>query len=190
MRNERPQPDKGQPHKIRKQQWGHRRTVHKLVEDACPRFNQIGAHMEPEAQYADEGLTEHDHQANVEKSARNGDCEKDEKETRGEGGRDDWNPLRSGEESVRCMIGQRENKVSKEAAKREQDHPSSPLRAARCHHAVHEQQKAEPGIGQRRCKRRRIGEALEGSIEKESAFEVIENAAKSNQNREPTDQVA
>ncbi len=191
MRKECPHSDQRQAHKVRKQQRGHRRSaIDQLVEEAVTRFNKICLNVKPESQYADQGLRQHHDQAHIHESSRHGKYERNDQEAGCKRRGDDRNPFGLCEESIRRMIGQRQDKISEEAAQRQKDHPSRPLRAARAYHPIHQKKKSQSGICQRRCKWRRIRKALQSAIEKESALQVVENAAQSNQDRKPADQIA
>ena len=72
-----------------------------------------------------------------------------------------------------------------ESTKLPKNPPSASKMTQRAHsalravdHAIHEQQKAETGIGERRGKRRGISEALERAVKKEAALKVKEHAAR------------
>src|SRR5580658_8389371 len=88
------------------------------------------------------------------------------------------------------MVRQGKNEVSEEAAERKKDDPARPVGAARRHHSIHEQEKPKSRISQRSRKRSCISDALQCSIEKEPALQMIDHAPKPHQHRKPPNHVA
>ena len=178
---------------IGKQQRSHRRSaVDQLVEKAVARLDKICAHVKPESQNADQRLQHnitirHRSRKRRVTGSRSGTIRKPVANA------DEMTGIHSvsQKEAIRRMIGERQYEVPEETAERQKDDPARPLCAASTRdHAIHQQQKAESCIRQRRGKRRGVGKALEGSIEKEAALEMVEYAGQANQDREPADQIA
>src|SRR5665213_2018651 len=150
------------------------------------RLDQVRLHVKPESQNSNRRLCEHHDKASIKETACDDGDEWNDEKSNGKCRRNDWNPFCSHEEAIRRMIGERQHKVSKEATDREEKYPARPFGAARSDHAVHEQQESESCIGQRRCKRRGVRKALEGSVKEEPALQMVENTAKADQYREPS----
>src|ERR1700693_4584369 len=66
VRNECPHPDQCKAHKVGKQQRGHRwSAIDQSVKEAVTGINEICLNVEPESQYADQGLSQHHYQTYI-----------------------------------------------------------------------------------------------------------------------------
>ena len=89
--------------------------------------------------------------------------------------------------SVLCVIGHAEDEIADKPAERQKDDPQRPFAPLDIHHAVHDQQQPDAGVGQRRGERRGINQAGKCPALEELAFQVQHQPRHPDDDRSPTD---
>src|SRR5262249_21689509 len=121
---------------------------------------QIRPEMKPKSKCADKNLQQEHGVTKPAKSGRRIGDEQREEEAKCKGATNHGNPFRPVEKGIGCVIGQTENEVASETARRKNENPLTPLATVVRDHAIHQCEATESQVCKRRCKRCRVCEAF------------------------------
>ena len=164
--------------------------MHHALEQIAAVAHEVGMEMERKSSRTHEHLHGEHEPAEQPEAEPHALHQRHGEKAHGKGAGDDGHPFHLPEEAVLRVVGDAEDEVSDKAAEREEEDPLRPFQGVRFDGAVHDEQQADAGVGQRRGEGRGVNEAGDGPLLEELALEMQHKADDADEHGHPADEIA